>query len=193
MSSLVSRPEIFCWVLVGRRPRSLMLLVGQIRVSVQNRRTSPSWSRQNSSSARPGGWAVELRGPGLGRTSWSPTWMAWRNSLISGWRTSSAMSVCPVSRAWFQAWISPRSARWGHRQLAQLAEVVWRYGHGWIGRVDLWRCVSGGRGGPSDFVPRGESGGHFTAVLLGTQPVATGPEVWGDAAEGGQEPLRVTG
>jgi hypothetical protein len=33
MSSLVSLPEIFCWVLVGRRSRSLMLLVGHTRVS----------------------------------------------------------------------------------------------------------------------------------------------------------------
>ena len=84
MSSLVSRPEIFCWVLEGRRSRSLRLLVGQMRVSAQNPRTSPSWSRQNSSRARPGGWAVVLRGPGLGRTWARPTRMAWRNSLISG-------------------------------------------------------------------------------------------------------------
>jgi hypothetical protein len=99
MSSLVSRPEIFCWILAGRRPRSLMLLVGQIRVSVQNRRTSPSWSRQNSSRARPGGWAVELRGPGLGPTSWSPTRMAWRNSLISGSATGAGVAgvACLVS------------------------------------------------------------------------------------------------
>jgi hypothetical protein len=53
MSSLVSRPEIFCWVLAGRRSRSLRLLVGQIRVSVQKARTSLSWSRQNSSRVRP--------------------------------------------------------------------------------------------------------------------------------------------
>jgi hypothetical protein len=53
-SSLVSRPEIFCCVLVGRRSRSLMLFVGQIRVSKQKRRTSFSRSRQNSSSSRPG-------------------------------------------------------------------------------------------------------------------------------------------
>jgi hypothetical protein len=39
MSSLVSRPEIFCWVLTGRPPRSEMLFVGQIRVSEQNRVT----------------------------------------------------------------------------------------------------------------------------------------------------------
>ena len=76
MSSLVSRPEIFCWVLEGRRSRSLRLLVGQMRVSVQKARTSPSWSRQNSSRVRPGGWAVERAGPGLGRTSARPTRMA---------------------------------------------------------------------------------------------------------------------
>ncbi len=39
VSSLVSRPEIFCCVLVGRRSRSLMLFVGQIRVSEQKPRT----------------------------------------------------------------------------------------------------------------------------------------------------------
>ena len=38
VSSLVSRPETFCWVFVGRTPRSLMLFVGQIAVSAVNRR-----------------------------------------------------------------------------------------------------------------------------------------------------------
>ncbi len=112
MSSLVSRPEIFCWVLVGRGSRSLMLLVGQIRVSVQKARTSFSWSRQNSSRVRPGGWAVELRGPGLGQTSARPTRMAWRNSLISGSARGAGIAVCSVSRASWQAWIRPRSVRW---------------------------------------------------------------------------------
>src|SRR6266567_5065836 len=59
-SSLVSRPEIFCWVLTGRTPRSLMLFVGQIAVSSQNRVTSSGRSRQNSSRSRPGRWAVLL-------------------------------------------------------------------------------------------------------------------------------------
>ena len=86
MISLVSRPEIFCWVLVGRSPRSLMLLVGQIRVSVTNSRTSVSRSRQNSSRTRPGGCLVLLRGPGLAGTSASPTRTAWRKELISGSR-----------------------------------------------------------------------------------------------------------
>src|SRR5271165_4242878 len=63
-SSLVSRPEIFCWVLVGRTPRSLMLFVGQIMVSVVNWSTSSSRSRLNSSRSRPGCWAVEFLGPG---------------------------------------------------------------------------------------------------------------------------------
>jgi hypothetical protein len=47
-SSLVSRPEIFCWVFSGRTPRSLILFVGQILVSVVNRSTSAWRSRQNS-------------------------------------------------------------------------------------------------------------------------------------------------
>jgi hypothetical protein len=33
MFSLVNRPDIFCWVLTGRTRRSLMLFVGQTRVS----------------------------------------------------------------------------------------------------------------------------------------------------------------
>ena len=84
VSSLVSRPEIFCWVLVGRTPRSLMLFVGQIRVSVVNRSTSSSRSRQNSSRSRPGCWAVEFFGPGMRGTADRPTVTARRNSVISG-------------------------------------------------------------------------------------------------------------
>src|SRR5580704_2687670 len=52
-SSLARRPEIFCWVFVGRTPRSLMLFVGHTPVSSVNRRTSLRRSRQNSSSSRP--------------------------------------------------------------------------------------------------------------------------------------------
>ncbi len=107
MSSLVSRAEIFCWVLAGRRSRSLRLLVGQIRVSVQKARTSLSWSRQNSSRVRPGRWAVELRGPGIGRTSARPTRVAWRNSLISGSAVGAGIAGRSVSRASCQAWITP--------------------------------------------------------------------------------------
>ncbi len=106
----MSRPEIFCWVLVGRRSRSLMLFVGQTRVSEQNRSTV-SRSRQNSSRSRPGSCLVELRGPGTHVTSDRPTRMAWRKLSISGSPMSDAMSGRSVSRAWFQAWISPPSAR----------------------------------------------------------------------------------
>ena len=59
MSSLVRRPEIFCWVFAGRTPRSLVLLAGQIRVSWQNRRT------------RPGGGGRTPACPGLGAGRWS--------------------------------------------------------------------------------------------------------------------------
>ena len=41
-SSLVRRPDIFCWVFRGRTPRSLMLFVGQTLVSLVKRRTSPA-------------------------------------------------------------------------------------------------------------------------------------------------------
>jgi hypothetical protein len=51
-SSLVSRPEIFCWVFTGRTPRSLMLFVGQILVSSQSAQQV----------ARPGdGWRCDGR------------------------------------------------------------------------------------------------------------------------------------
>ena len=89
-----------------------MLLVGQIRVSVTNSRTSVSRSRQNSSRTRPGGCLVLLRGPGLAGTWASPTRTAWRNELISGSRTSGAIAGWPASRAWLNAWMSPRSVRW---------------------------------------------------------------------------------
>src|SRR5664280_2141004 len=49
-----SRPEIFCCVFSGRRSRSLMLLVGQTRVSEQNRSRSSCRSRRHSSNDRPG-------------------------------------------------------------------------------------------------------------------------------------------
>jgi hypothetical protein len=64
----------------------------------------------------------------------------------------------------------------------------------WLDRAgrSAWP-VSGRCGRAGDLVPRGESVGHFASVLLGTEPVAAWPEVWGDAAEGGQEPLGVPG
>ena len=60
VSLLVSWPDIFCWVFSGRTPRSLVLFVGQIRVSVVNRSTSSWRFLQNSSRSRPGCWAVEF-------------------------------------------------------------------------------------------------------------------------------------
>jgi hypothetical protein len=54
-SSLVSRPEIFCWVFSGRTPRSLMLFVGQILVSAVHRSTS-AW--RSMGDGPPSGHAV---------------------------------------------------------------------------------------------------------------------------------------
>ena len=67
-------------------------------------------------------------------------------------------------------------------------------GIGMVGPVgSMARLASGGRGRASDLVPGGESGAHLAPVLAGTKPVTTGPEMWGDPAEGGQEPLGVSG
>ena len=46
---------------------------------------------------------------------------------------------------------------------------------------------------PGDLVPDGEAVGHLVAVVGRRQQVPTGPEVRRDAAERGQEPLRVPG
>ncbi|HET9117265.1 MAG TPA: hypothetical protein VFN75_04175 [Pseudonocardiaceae bacterium] len=51
----------------------------------------------------------------------------------------------------------------------------------------------GCRGRARDLGPGGEPVGHFAAVVLDVKPVTTGPEVRGDAAEGGQELLGVPG
>src|SRR3974377_1039441 len=67
-SSLVSRPEIFCWVLVGRTPRSLILFVGHTVVSRVKRSTSCSRSRQNSSRSSAGGGAAGVLGGGVLRS-----------------------------------------------------------------------------------------------------------------------------
>src|SRR6266536_3080178 len=73
-------------VLLGlRRPYPALadlLLVGQIVVSVVNRSTSSSRSRQNRSRSRPGCWAVEFFGPGMRGTAARPTVTARRNSRI---------------------------------------------------------------------------------------------------------------
>ena len=65
-----SRPEIFCWVLEGRRSRSAWLVVGGMAVSVRNRSTSASRCRRHSSSVRAGGCL--LLAPGTRRTCGQP-------------------------------------------------------------------------------------------------------------------------
>src|SRR5215204_4275371 len=55
---LVSRPEIFCWILDGRRSRSAWFEVGGTRRSWAKRSTSAGRSRRTSSSSR------ALRSPG---------------------------------------------------------------------------------------------------------------------------------
>jgi hypothetical protein len=47
------RPEIFCWVLTGRSPRSLMLFVGQTRMSVVNRTRPPGTARVRQAESGP--------------------------------------------------------------------------------------------------------------------------------------------
>jgi hypothetical protein len=83
-------------------------------------------------------------------------------------------------------------AEGGRRGTVNLLKLsaVWA----WLDRAgrSAWP-VSGRCGRAGDLVPRGESVGHFASVFLGTEPVAAWPEVWGDAAEGGQEPLGVPG
>jgi hypothetical protein len=41
-----------------------------------------------------------------------------------------------------------------------------------------------------NLIPGAESAVHFVPVLSGAEQVAAGPEVWADAGERGQEPLR---
>ena len=47
-------PDIFCWILAGRRSRSASLEVGGMRRSEANRSTSPRRSRRHSSRSRQG-------------------------------------------------------------------------------------------------------------------------------------------
>ena len=105
-----SRPEIFCWVLFGRSPDSLMLFVGHTPVSVVNRRTSASRSRQNSSMSRPGCCLVLFFGPGMRGTSASATVTARRNCRWRGSRMAAGIASRPSSLAWLRAWMSLRSA-----------------------------------------------------------------------------------
>ncbi len=75
----------------------------------------------------------------------------------------------------------------------QLGEPAWLWRQGRVSLGDLWSVSGGCRGRARDLGPGGEPVGHFVAVVLGTKPVTAGPEVWGDAAERGQEPLRMSG
>ena len=54
-------------------------------------------------------------------------------------------------------------------------------------------CSGGGRGHPGDLVPDGEAVGHLVAPSGGRQQMPTRTEMWRDAAERGQEPLRMRG
>ncbi len=51
----------------------------------------------------------------------------------------------------------------------------------------------GGRGHPGDLVPDGEAVGHLVAPSGGRQQMPTRTETWRDAAERGQERLRMPG
>ena len=51
----------------------------------------------------------------------------------------------------------------------------------------------GGRGNPGDLVPDGEAVGHLVAPSGGRQQMPPRTEMWRDAAERGQEPLRMPG
>jgi len=54
-------------------------------------------------------------------------------------------------------------------------------------------CSGGGRGHPGDLVPDGEAVGHLVAPSGGRQQMPSRTEMWRDAAERGQEPLRMPG
>jgi hypothetical protein len=101
---LVSRPEIFCWIFEGRRPRSASLLVGGMLRSVTNRRMSSGRSRKTSSSRR------ALFSPGrlpMVVVSARPTRTPWRRECSSSARTVGSIWGRPASRAVFAAWIRP--------------------------------------------------------------------------------------
>ena len=97
--------------LTGRTPRSLMLFVGQTRVSVVNRSTACSRSRQEFEQVAAG---ALFRGVLRARDAADlemPTVTARRNSRASGAAASAGIAARPASRAPCQAWIRPRSAR----------------------------------------------------------------------------------
>src|SRR6478752_5456380 len=61
-----------------------------------------------------------------------------------------------------------------------------------------WKALSqlrsgGGRGHPGDLVRDVEAVGHLVAPSGGRQQMPTRAEMWRDAAERGQEPLRMPG
>src|ERR1035441_10331311 len=123
-SSLVRRPEIFCWVFRGRTPRSLILFVGQILVSAVNRSTSPWRPLQNSSSSRPGFCFTEFFGPGTRGTLDSPASTACRNSFSSGPAISAGMRESCCSRAWWPAGMGPDGTGVGLGAVLVVAEQV---------------------------------------------------------------------
>src|SRR6476659_6855447 len=119
------------------------------------------------------------------------------------------------------AWSLPRSAvvtaasssYKGHRYPREIvAHCVWLYHRFPLGPVKLIGglivralCVGsggkpcpssrsgGGRGNPGDLVPDGEAVGHLVAPSVGRQQMPPRTEMWRDAAERGQQPLRMPG
>ncbi len=83
--------------MMERTWRSLILFVGQTRVSVVNGSTASSRSRQNSGSSRPRCCAVEFFGPGMRGTLASPQ----RNSQASWVRVRGGIAARRVLRASF--------------------------------------------------------------------------------------------
>ncbi len=70
-------------------------------------------------------------------------------------------------------------------------QVVWGAVIFGCGRESTERC-SGCRDPRGDLIPHLESVGYFGAVVGGGHPVTGRSEVWGDATERGQKPLRCT-
>jgi hypothetical protein len=120
------------------------------------------------------------------QSSRTATFLMWKTEQILAEEFGPGTVAMPSRSTFFRVF---KQLSQGHRQLA---EVVWQYGHGWIGGRSVWPG-SGRRGGAGDLVPGGESAGHFASVFLGAESVAAGSEVWGYPAEGGQEPLGVPG
>ena len=79
-----------------------VIFVGHTPVSVVNRRTSASRSRQNSSMSRPGCCFVLFLGPGIRGTAASATVMARRNCFSSGSRMAAQIASRPSPLAWLR-------------------------------------------------------------------------------------------